>query len=62
VLDADTVKKLAELPPREALLGQLAGSLNYSVAQLAGAMQGAINKLASGLEAYRQKLEAAGAA
>jgi large subunit ribosomal protein L10 len=62
VLDADTVKKLAELPSREALLGQLAGTLNHGVAQLAGAMQGAINKLANGLEAYRQKLEAAGAA
>jgi large subunit ribosomal protein L10 len=62
VLDADTVKTLAELPSRDALLGQLAGTLNHSVAQLAGAMQGAINKLASGLEAYRQKLEAAGAA
>jgi large subunit ribosomal protein L10 len=60
LLDADTVKQLAELPGREALLGQLAGSLNYSVARLAGAMQGAISKLASGLEAYRQKLEAAG--
>ena len=62
VLDADTVKVLAELPSRDALLGQLAGTLNHSVAQLAGAMQGAINKLASGLEAYRLKLEAAGAA
>jgi large subunit ribosomal protein L10 len=62
LLDADTVKKLAELPSREALLGQLAGTLNHGVAQLAGAMQGAINKLANGLEAYRQKLEAAGAA
>jgi large subunit ribosomal protein L10 len=62
VLDADTVRQLAELPGREALLAQLAGSLNYSVARLAGAMQGAITKLATGLEAYRQKLEAAGAA
>jgi large subunit ribosomal protein L10 len=62
VLDADTVKTLAELPGREALLAQLASTLNHSVAQLAGAMQGAIDKLANGLEAYRQKLEAAGAA
>ncbi len=62
VLDADTVKKLAELPSREALLGSLAGSLNYSVARLAGALQGAVSKLANGLEAYRQKLEATGAA
>lgn len=60
LLDADTVKRLAELPGREALLGQLAGTLNHSVAQLAGAMQGAITKLANGLDAYRRKLEASG--
>lgn len=58
VIDADAVKRLADLPGRDALLGQLAGTLNHSVAQLAGALQGAIQKLASGLEAYRAKLEA----
>ena len=61
VLTADGVRQLADLPSREVLLGQLAGTLNHSVAQLAGAMQGAINKLANGLEAYRQKLEASAA-
>jgi large subunit ribosomal protein L10 len=61
VIDADSVKRLAELPGRDVLLGQLAGTLNHSVAQLAGAMQGAVQKLASGLEAYRRKLEGAAA-
>ena len=62
VLDADGVKQLADLPGRDALLGQLAGTLNHSVAQLAGALNGAVAKLANGLEAYRQKLEAGGSA
>jgi large subunit ribosomal protein L10 len=61
VIDADGVKQLAELPGREALLGQLAGTLNHSVAQLAGALNGAVANLANGLEAYRQKLESSGA-
>jgi large subunit ribosomal protein L10 len=63
VIDADGVRQLADLPGREVLLGQLAGTLNHSVARLAGSMQGVVQKLASGLEAYRKKLEsAAGAA
>ena len=62
VLDADGVKQLADLPGRDALLGQLAGTLNHSVAQLAGALNGTVAKLANGLEAYRQKLEAGGSA
>jgi large subunit ribosomal protein L10 len=61
VIDADGVKQLADLPGREVLLGQLAGTLNHSVAQLAGSLQGAVQKLASGLEAYRRKLEGASA-
>jgi len=62
VISADGVKQLAELPGRDALLGQLAGTLNHSVAQLASALNGAVAKLAYGLEAYRQKLEAGSAA
>jgi large subunit ribosomal protein L10 len=61
VLDADSVKRLGDLPGREALLGQLAGTLNFSVAQLAGTLKSAVQQLATGLDAYRQKLESAGA-
>ena len=61
LLSADEVKQLGDLPSREVLLGQLAGSLNHSVAQLAGAMQSVVQKLANGLDAYRQKLETASA-
>ena len=59
LLSADEVKQLGDLPSREVLLGQLAGSLNHSVAQLAGAIQSVVQKLANGLDAYRQKLETA---
>jgi large subunit ribosomal protein L10 len=61
VLDADSVKRLGDLPGREALLGRLAGTLNFSVAQLAGTLKSAVQQLATGLDAYRQKLESAGA-
>ncbi|MEA2646105.1 MAG: large subunit ribosomal protein [Chloroflexota bacterium] len=61
LLSAEEVKQLGDLPSREVLLGQLAGSLNHSVAQLAGAMQSVVQKLANGLDAYRQKLETASA-
>ena len=61
LLDADSVKKLADLPSREVLLGQVAGTLNHSVAQLAGVLNGVAQKLVNGLEAYRRKLEGAAA-
>lgn len=61
VLDADAVKRLGDLPSREVLLGQLAGTLNHSVAQVATALQSVVQQLANGLDAYRQKLESAGA-
>lgn len=62
LIDAAGVQQLAELPGRDALLSQLAGTLNHSVAQLAGALNSAVANLANGLEAYRQKLEAGAAA
>jgi large subunit ribosomal protein L10 len=62
VLDADAVKRLGDLPSREVLLGQLAGTLNHGVAQLATALNSVVQQLANGLDAYRQKLESAPAA
>ena len=59
VLDADGVKTLAELPPREALLSQLAGTLLSPLTQLAGSLDSINATLASTLEAYRDKLAAA---
>jgi large subunit ribosomal protein L10 len=59
VLDADGVKMLADLPPREALLSQLAGTLLSPLTQLAGSIDSITSTLASALEAYRDKLAAA---
>jgi large subunit ribosomal protein L10 len=59
VLDANGVKMLAELPSREALLSQLAGTLLSPMTQLAGALDSITSTFASTLEAYRDKLAAA---
>ena len=59
VLDAAAVKTLSELPSREALLSQLAGTLQSPLTQLAGALDSITATFASTLEAYRDKLAAA---
>ena len=59
VLDADGVKMIAELPSRDALLAQLAGTLQSPLTQMAGALQSILSTFASTLDAYREKLEAA---
>ena len=59
VLDAEGVKTLAELPSREALLSQLAGTLQSPLTQLAGSLDSILSTFASTLEAYRDKLAAA---
>ena len=59
VLDAAGVKTLSELPSREALLSQLAGTLQSPLTQLAGALDSITATFASTLEAYRDKLAAA---
>src|ERR1035437_600659 len=58
-LRAQGVKPLAELPSREALLSQLAGTLLSPLTQLAGALDSITATFASTLEAYRAKLAAA---
>ncbi|MHB8718747.1 MAG: 50S ribosomal protein L10 [Candidatus Dormibacteria bacterium] len=59
VLDADGVKMLAELPSRDNLLAQLAGTLQSPLAQLAGSLDAVTSIFAATLEAYRDKLAAA---
>jgi large subunit ribosomal protein L10 len=59
VLDAAGVKTLSELPSRDALLAQLAGTLQSPLTQLAGALESITATFASTLEAYRDKLAAA---
>jgi len=59
VLDAAGVRTLAELPSREVLLSQLAGTLLSPLTQLAASLDSITATLASTLEAYRDKLAAA---
>ena len=59
VMSGDQVRQLAELPPREVLISQLAGTIQSPIAQLAGALQTPLSMLAGALEAYQKQLEAA---
>ncbi|HEX8696648.1 MAG TPA: 50S ribosomal protein L10 [Longimicrobium sp.] len=57
----DQVRRLAELPPREVLLAQLAGGLNAPLARLAGGMNEMLARFARTLDALRQQKENAAA-
>ncbi len=59
VLDAAGVRTLAELPSRDALLAQLAGTLQSPLTSLAGALNSVLTTFAATLDAYREKLAAA---
>jgi large subunit ribosomal protein L10 len=56
----EQVKQLAELPPREVLLAQLAGGLQAPMARLAGGMSQLMASLARAVDALRQQREGAG--
>jgi large subunit ribosomal protein L10 len=60
VLDADAVRAVADLPSREVLLSQLAGTLQSPLSSLAGALNSILSNFAATLDAYREKLAAAG--
>ena len=53
------IKQLAELPPREVLLAQLAGGLQAPMSRLAGGMQSVIASFARAVDALRQQREGA---
>jgi large subunit ribosomal protein L10 len=58
VLDAGEAKTLAELPSREVLLSQLAGTLQSPLTTLAGALDSILSTFAATVDAYGQKLAA----
>jgi len=60
-VNADQVKKLAELPPREVLLAQIAGGLQAPMARLAGGMSQLLAGFARAVDALRQQKEGAAA-
>lgn len=53
----EQVKQLADLPPREVLLAQLAGGLAAPMTRLAGGMQNLIAGFARSVDALRQQRE-----
>ena len=56
---AEQVKRLADLPPREVLLAQLAGYIQAPMAQFAGVMNGLLYQMVGALEALRAQRSAA---
>jgi large subunit ribosomal protein L10 len=59
VVSPEQVKQLADMPSRETLLSQLAGTIQSPIARLAGALQTPLSTLAGALESYQKQLEAA---
>jgi large subunit ribosomal protein L10 len=60
VLGAEAVRAVADLPSREVLLSQLAGTLLSPLTTLAGSLNSILSNFAATLDAYREKLAAAG--
>jgi large subunit ribosomal protein L10 len=60
-VSADQVKQLAEMPPREVLLAQIAGGLQAPMARLAGGMSQLLAGFARAVDALRQQKEGAAA-
>jgi large subunit ribosomal protein L10 len=58
VLDANSMRTLAELPSREVLLAQVAGTLQSPISSLASALQSILSNFAATLDAYRAQLAA----
>jgi large subunit ribosomal protein L10 len=56
----EEIRTLADLPPREVLLAQIAGGLQAPMARLAGGMQNLLAGLARAVDALRQQREGAG--
>ncbi|MDD5017293.1 MAG: 50S ribosomal protein L10 [Eubacteriales bacterium] len=58
VIGIESVKSLAELPSREQLLAQLAGTLNAPITGFARSLSGIISKLGYALAAVKEQKEA----
>ena len=60
-IDAAQVRQLADMPPREVLLAQLAGGLQAPMARLVGGMSQLMSGFARAVDQLRQQREGAGA-
>ncbi|MDD4600511.1 MAG: 50S ribosomal protein L10, partial [Negativicutes bacterium] len=59
VIDAEGVKALASLPPREVLIAKALGSMQAPIVGLVNVLQGSIRNLVYALDAVRQQKESA---
>lgn len=59
-ISADSVKELADLPPKDVLLGQVVGTLNAPIQNLAWVLNAPMGGLARALDQIRQQREAQG--
>jgi len=59
VINADAVKALASLPPREVLIARLLGSMQSPITGLVNVLHGNIRNLVCALDAVRQQKESA---
>jgi len=62
VIEAEQVKVIADLPPREVLLAQVLGTINAPATQVAGVVASGIRQVLNVLQAYVDELEQSGAA
>jgi len=58
MLDPSYLEAIAELPPREVIIGRLLAGLNSPMVRLLGVLQGQFSSLVRTLEAIREKKEA----
>lgn len=59
IINAETVKELAALPPKEVLVAKLLGSMNAPISGFVGVLQGTVRKVVYALDAVRQAKESA---
>lgn len=59
VIDAQGVKDLASLPPREVLIAKVLGSMQAPISGLVNVLQGSIRNLVYALDAVREQKESA---
>ncbi len=61
-IEAEQVRAIADLPPREVLLAQALGTINAPASQMAGVIASSIRQVLNVLQAYVDKVQESGAA
>ena len=59
VIDAEAIKALASLPPKEVLVAKMLGSMNAPITGFVNVLQGTIRKVVYALDAIREQKESA---